>query len=263
MSISQIFNEFGIRPKKFIRAIRNTYKFYKEYMLLKREMKSDIPFKITTLYPCLHDWDDAGGNASGHYFHQDLYVASRIFISNPINHIDIGSRVDGFVAHVASFRKVSIIDIRKMKTQNVNINYLQADMMDILPNDFIECADSVSCLHALEHFGLGRYGDPIKWDGHMQGYNNLKKMLKKEGILYLSVPIGNQRIEFNAHRVFSISYIIEMVSKDFQLLKFSYIDDNGDFFEDINFDDNQALKNYNCHYGCGIFELKKINNINE
>ncbi len=33
------------------------------------------------------------------------------------------------------------------------------------------------------------------------------RMLKKEGKFYFSVPIGEQRIEFNAHRVFSVKYL--------------------------------------------------------
>ena len=37
------------------------------------------------------------------YFHQDFVVARKIFERNPRLHIDVGSRVDGFVAHVATF----------------------------------------------------------------------------------------------------------------------------------------------------------------
>ncbi|MEO6633725.1 MAG: DUF268 domain-containing protein, partial [Mucilaginibacter sp.] len=67
-----------------------------------------------------------------------------------------------------------------------NIEYLKADMMDVLPDNLVESTDSISCLHALEHFGLGRYGDPICWDGHLRGFANLDKMLQKGGKLYFS-----------------------------------------------------------------------------
>mgnify|MGYP000382217343 CR=1 FL=1 len=37
--------------------------------------------------------------------------------------------------------------------------------------------DSVSCLHALEHFGLGRYGAPICYDGYFIGFKNITNLL--------------------------------------------------------------------------------------
>ena len=52
--------------------------------------------------------------------------------------------------------------------------------------------DSVSCLHALEHFGLGRYGDKIEPKGHKYGIQNFSDIMVKNGILYLSVPIENK-----------------------------------------------------------------------
>ncbi|MBV5330073.1 MAG: DUF268 domain-containing protein, partial [Chlorobium sp.] len=47
--------------------------------------------------------------------------------------------------------------------------------------------DSLSCLHALEHFGLGRYGDPIDPHGYADGLRNMVKILRQGGLFYLSV----------------------------------------------------------------------------
>jgi hypothetical protein len=80
-----------------------------------------------------------------------------------------------------------------------------------LPEDMKGCCDSLSSLHAIEHFGLGRYGDPIDINGHLKAITNLHLMLKPKGKFYFSVPIGKQRIEFNAHRVFSIKYLIRIL----------------------------------------------------
>ena len=77
------------------------------------------------------------------------------------------------------------------------------------------------------------------------------------GKFYFSVPIGKQRIEFNAHRVFSVAYLIELVSKNFEINNFSYVDDAGDFFESVELTDAEVAKNFGCWYGCGIFELTK------
>ena len=83
-------------------------------------------------------------------------------------------------------------------------------------------------------------------------------MLKRDGILYLSVPIGTQRIEFNAQRVFSVSYILEITKPYFELIDFSYVDDKGEFLTDITFNRTNIEKNFFCEFGCGIFEFKKI-----
>ena len=50
-----------------------------------------------------------------------------------------------------------------------------------LDDSFIEYCDSISSLHAIEHFGLGRYGDPIDYYGHIKAISNITKMLKKMG----------------------------------------------------------------------------------
>ena len=78
----------------------------------------------------LFDYSDNAGNYKGHYFHQDLLVANFIYEQNPKRHIDIGSRVDGFVAHVASFRKIEVIDVRSLtKSKHKNIQFRQMDFM--------------------------------------------------------------------------------------------------------------------------------------
>jgi hypothetical protein len=122
-----------------------------------------------------------------------------------------------------------------------------------------EYADSISCLHALEHFGLGRYGDKIDFNGYLDGFNNIIKFLKLDGILYLSIPIGSpQRIDFNGQRVFAINTILEMAKNNFELLTFSYVDDKGNLHKNITLNSNNISNSCNCYYGCGIFEFRKI-----
>ncbi|MFM7339384.1 MAG: DUF268 domain-containing protein, partial [Bacteroidota bacterium] len=87
---------------------------------------------------------------------------------------------------------------------------------------------------------------------------NITAMLKQGGTFYFSVPIGPQRIEFNAHRVFSIDYLMQLLSKDYVITSFSYVDDEGEFYEDITLNDTMISSNCNCTYGCGIFILRKI-----
>ena len=225
--------------------------------ILRQAKESDIKFPITKLWPCYSDKDDDAGSLSLHYFFQDLFVAQRIFSNAPVRHVDIGSRIDGFVAHVASFRKVEVFDIRPLETEIPNVTFKQLDIMN---KDGIEKNSilSLSCLHALEHFGLGRYGDPINFEGFKIGFDNITDLLQKDGKFYFSVPIGQQRIEFHAHRVFSISYLLEMITPHYQIDMFSFVNDQNNFHQNITLTKDLIENNCGCKYGCGIFELTKI-----
>lgn len=231
--------------------------FYRDYSELKRQAKrSKEPFPLGKLYPCLDEKDDQSGTASGHYFHQDLLVAQKIFYNRPERHVDIGSRIDGFVAHVASFREIEVFDVRPLESHIQNIRFRQVDLMEQDLN-LLDYSPSISCLHAIEHFGLGRYGDKVDFEGHLRGLENIFGMLQKGGKFYFSVPIGRQRIEFNAHRVFSIRYLIDLLETWYEVDSFSYVNDKGNLVRDAALDESDISNNFFCNYGCGIFELTK------
>jgi hypothetical protein len=222
----------------------------------KQGLKSSVPFPVTRLIPYYEDKQDNAGILGFHYFYQDLYVAQRIYRNNPDRHIDIGSSISGFVAHVASYRKIEVYDIRPLNHPISNVKFKQFNIMQ-LPEEEIGCTDSISCLHALEHFGLGRYGDPISYDGYLSGFLNIHKMLKKNGKFYFSVPLGKQRVEFHAHRVFSLKYLLELIAPHYEIDAFSYIDDNNVFYENAVISNEKIANNCGCLFGCAIFELTK------
>ncbi len=260
MNMKQQIKEF-INVLKYARlnpfVVWTIYANYKkDYKKLKKELKTSSDFSFGKSYPVLIDKYSEAGRMSGDYFHQDLLVARRVFNNNPKRHIDIGSRTDGFVAHVASFREIEVLDIRFQESSVKNVIFRQADLMNIF-DDLVESCDSVSSLHAIEHFGLGRYGDPIDANGHLKAIHNIHKMLLPGGKFYFSGPIGPQRIEFNAHRVYSISYLLDIFKNLFEIEQFSYVDDSGKLFEAIDLTPNLIKSNCNCTYGCGIFELRK------
>ena len=234
-------------------------KFLGEYLALKRQASREdaLAFPFGPFYPCLMDRDEESGTALGHYFHQDLLIAQRIFQNNPVKHVDIGSRIDGFVSHIASFRKIEVFDIRPLDRNIRNIDFRQADFQNT-KYPFEDYCDSISCLHALEHFGLGRYGDMINFKGHLTGLDNIRHMLKSKGKCYISVPIGKQRIEFNAHRVFSMDYLLNLLQGTFHIDMFSYVNDKGLLTENVDLSNDAVRENFGCVYGCGIFELTKI-----
>lgn len=248
----------GFDPGRTLRTARRLPRYLRDLRLLRQQAEKatgDVP--ALHFYPCLEDWDREGGSGRGAYFHQDLLVAKRVFQRKPDVHIDVGSRIDGFVTHVAVFRNIKVVDIRPVTSDIPNVSFVQADMMEPVGGELECCCDSLSCLHALEHFGLGRYGDPVIFDGHLLGLDNFHRMLKPGGMLYLSVPIGRQRIEFNAHRVFSVGYMLSVLKKRYLLKSFSYVDDEGNLHENHTIEPRDIANECGCHFGCGIFELVK------
>ena len=258
-SIYNTFTLFFANPRKAVRATRQLFCYFRDWQTLKRQEHSAVnKFPWGKPYPCLADKSSDSGAAKGHYFHQDLLVARRIHQNSPHVHVDVGSRIDGFVAHVAAFRPIEVFDIRPLSSTIPNIRFVQADLMAPLKDPLIDYCDSVSCLHALEHFGLGRYGDPVNYDGYLLGLDSLRSLLKKGGKLYLSVPIGPQRIEFNAHRVFSVDYLLKCIAGKYRLDQFSFVDDKGDLHENMLITEAGIQNNFGCVYGCGIWELTKL-----
>lgn len=222
----------------------------------EREEFARLGGVITHDHPILEDYEEQAGTATGHYFHQDLLVASFVHQRNPERHIDIGSRIDGFVAHVASFRRIEVMDVRELaSTGHRNIAFIKADLMnrDSAPDAI---ADSISCLHAIEHFGLGRYGDPLDPDGHRKGFDNMVRMLKPEGMLYISFPIGrSNEVHFNAHRVFEPRDIFTWSAQAaaLELVRFDCVDDAGNLHLDVPIRSTA----FNLVHGCGIYSFRK------
>lgn len=231
-------------------SLKYKIRFFRELQAYKK-----AGGKVDKLFPIYSDYREQAGSATGHYFHQDLLVAGYIAKRQPVRHIDVGSRIDGFVAHVAAFRPIEIIDVRQLdSTGHENIRFKQMDLMN---SEAVEPAicDSLSCLHAIEHFGLGRYGDPVNPSGHFSGFRSLLKMLKPSGILYISFPISDaDEVHFNAHRIFRPDSILQWPT-DFKidLLSFSFVDDEGRLHKEVPISAvPKGLK-----YGCGIYTLRK------
>ena len=169
-------------------------------------IRDSFCYDANTFYPI--PWDriwDAG--TVKQYFWQDLWAAKKIFKNRPKEHYDIGSRVDGFIAHLLSFgQKINLIDIRSLEADIPNVDFTQSDATELksIGDNSIE---SISALCSLEHFGLGRYSDPIDPEACFKCFEAIQKKVREHGKIYISVPIGREHVEFNAHRIFNAKTI--------------------------------------------------------
>ncbi|KAA3603967.1 MAG: DUF268 domain-containing protein [Candidatus Scalindua sp. AMX11] len=246
-----IANQFGLDPRIFFRSLLGLPRYMRDYYRFRDSYAGELD-----LSPCLYDWHEEGGTTKNEYFWQDLLVARMIFESKPEKHVDIGSRVDGFVAHVASFREIEVLDVRPMTTQIPGITFKQADLMKPLDNMVGYC-DSLSCLHALEHFGLGRYGDPIDPKGFERGLANMAGLLRDDGVFYLSVPIGIDRVEFNANRVFDPRTIIQCAETNALSVRGLSVIQEGGMVRKVSLTEENLRKLAEDRYNLGILIFKK------
>jgi hypothetical protein len=242
----------GIDLAKSISRISSLPNFLWQYSIFCKKSK------IKVVFDPIFEKNDSSANL-GEYFFQDLYVSRKIIESKPEIHYDVGSRVDGFISILSTHLKVKVLDIRPLDLSINNVSFQQLDIVN-LPTKFYGIANSLSCLHTLEHIGLGRYGDPIGVDDWINALSNLKKLLSKDGMLYISTPIGKELVRFNSNRIFSASILCRkaidmgLALHSFAYLSFSYNKPQM-IFESI--DPYRDFEKFNdVPYSLGIFIFK-------
>ncbi len=185
---------------------------------------------------------------TGAYFWMDLWAAKKIMQQKPTLHYDIGSRVDGFISHLMLIgQKVRMIDIRPADLGLEGVDFVQADATNL---DGIEdgSVESLSALCSPEHFGLGRYGDPIDPEACFKFFSAVSGKMKHDGHVYICVPVGKEHVEFNAHRVFAPQTVIKSFGAEMSLVEFSVTDDKSiELHADIDV--------YARNPGIGLFEF--------
>lgn len=196
-------------------------------------------------YYASYDRFNSAGKATGHYFWQDLWAARCLYNKGIIDHVDIGSRIDGFITHILPFCRVTYVDYRLVNQLIPNFFGIQASIL-ALPFKS-HSIHSLSCLHVIEHIGLGRYGDSIDPYGYEKAANELVRVLHKNGVLFIGTPVGKEKLCFDAHRIFDPK-TIENIFSTLELKEFSLVDDRGQLIQNSNFETARQ-----CDYGCGLF----------
>lgn len=237
--------------KKYLKRVKNFNNYrkwyfddlrrYKEMAKIKGINEEFVDFPVVTDKTLTTGFDT-------HYVYQGPWVFEKLLKTRPKKHVDVGSQIN-YMGFFSSMFPTTFVDIRPTKADFNNFTELKGSILKLpFKNKSVE---SLSCLHVVEHIGLGRYGDSIDPEGSKKACKELQRVLKKNGNLFFSVPIGQEKTYFNAHKVFNPQTIIDYFS-ELELVKFDLIDDRGRIVKDCSI--IRANKN---KYGCGLFWFKR------
>jgi SAM-dependent methyltransferase len=184
------------------------------------------------------------------YTYQAVWATRHIINTKPVQHFDISSDIR-FVTQLSAFLPTIYIEYRGVNQLNLeNFQVRQGNIMNLPFGD--ATLNSISCLHVIEHIGLGRYGDPIDVAGPIKSLAELERVVAGYGSLYLSAPIGYPRTLFNAHRIFHPEYIPTKLN-NLHLIEFSVVTTTGDFIQNTN-----PARYVDEEYACGLYWFQKI-----
>ena len=225
-----------------IRFVRDFLKF----RALSSGRSPRFPLYWRDRKPCLGDHTPST-RFDRHYVYHPAWAARVLARTRPDFHVDISSTLY-FSAIVSSFVPIRFYDYRPA---DMALDNLTSEAADLTALPFADRSlNSLSCMHVVEHVGLGRYGDPLDPEGDLKAISELTRVVSVRGSLLFVVPVGRPRILFNAHRIYSYDQVLELFP-GFELREFALVPDDpaegglvrGAVRETV---DMQA-------YGCGCF----------
>lgn len=185
-----------------------------------------------------------------HYTYQSAWATKRIVESGVAEHVDVSSSVP-FVAQLAGVLPVTMYEFHAPSIRLPGLTLKEASLLDLPMAD--QSVRSLSCLHVIEHVGLGRYGDPLDPRGTERALSSLARVLAPGGALYVSAPAGKARVAFNAHRVLDPRAVVaHMAAQGLTLAGFAFIDDAGSLCDPATPDEACDL-----WYGCGLYHFTR------
>ena len=240
---------------RFFKYIKSPSRpFLNQFDILKEQERATLKrfdLNKVDLYPCLED-ATANTGFDRHYVYHPAWATRIIKSYNPVRHIDISSTLH-FCSILSAFIPVDFYDYRPANLSLSNLNSLSGNLLDLPFKD--KSITSISCMHTVEHIGLGRYSDPLDYDGDLKAIAELKRVLAEGGNLLFVVPLGREsKIMFNAHRIYTKESVLSLFS-NLTLKEFALIpEDEEDGGLVLNPD--EALLNKQI-YGCGCFWFKR------
>jgi SAM-dependent methyltransferase len=224
---------------------------YRDYATYKRKDKERrFSLVVQDAMPCLFE-NIPYTRFDTHYVYHTAWAARKVKELAVSKHVDISSSLY-FSSIVSAFVPVDFYDYRPAKLGLSNLKSQQGDLLKLPFAD--NSLSSISCMHTIEHVGLGRYGDPLDPDGDRKAIKELIRVTKKGGAIIFVVPVGRPRIQFNAHRIYSYEIVLDLFSGCL-LKEFSLIPDNA-LESGMIFNASPSIVSLQS-YGCGCFVFVK------
>jgi len=200
--------------------------------------------------PCLTDRTPQT-SFDAHYIYHCAWAARILSGIRPVYHVDLGSSLN-FVTQVSAFIPMAFFDIRPPMIRLDGLNVGDANLTALpFPDGALP---SVSCMHVIEHIGLGRYGDALDPCGDLKAIAELRRVVAPAGWLLFVVPVGRPRIAFNAHRIYAHHQVIEAFG-GWPLEKYALVTDPGPATRLVA-DASMELSDSQ-RYGCGCFLFRR------
>ncbi len=243
---------------RFIKRGLSQLKFFVTFIFIlgsylqykKKDKKHRFPIPFGSVMPCLFE-NIPYTRFDTHYVYHTAWAARKVHEINAEEHVDISSSLY-FSSIVSAFKKIRFYDFRPAK---LNLSNLVSESANLLHLPFADNSiPSLSCMHTIEHVGLGRYGDSIDPEGDIHAAQELSRVVTQGGSLLFVVPVGTPRIQFNAHRIYSYDMVVKMFPL-FEVQEFSLIPDDAlltGMIYNATKEDADKQK-----YGCGCFWLVK------
>ncbi|TMA33750.1 MAG: DUF268 domain-containing protein [Deltaproteobacteria bacterium] len=185
-----------------------------------------------------------------HYVYHPAWAARILHKLGPRVHVDIGSSLF-FVSVLSAFVRTEAYDYRPAE---VRLDGLRTGSADLTALHFADRSiESLSCMHVVEHIGLGRYGDRLDPNGDLKATSELQRVLAPEGSLLLVVPVGRPQLRFNGHRIYSYDQIVTSFA-ELELTEFALIPELGPEGWIAGATPHQVAAQ---EYGCGCFWFQR------
>lgn len=222
-----------------------------DWYTFRRARDDRFSLTLRDVYPCIKDKTVTTG-FDRHYVYHTSWASRVLAETKPEKHVDIASSL--YFAGIASaFVPIDFYDYRPADIDLSDLESKQGDLMQLpFPDNSVA---SLSCMHVIEHIGLGRYGEPIDAEGDIKAAKELSRSLAQNGNLLFVTPVGKtSRIEFNAHRIYSYEQVLRLFPS-LELKEFSLIPEYGAQGDLIRNADPVLLEKE--HYACGCFLFTK------
>ncbi|MEN6583084.1 MAG: DUF268 domain-containing protein [Armatimonadota bacterium] len=222
---------------------------FERFKALSRGSDNRFCMSWSNCRPCLGEATaDAGFDR--HYLYHTSWAARIVADIKPEVHIDISSQLQ-FSTLVSAFVPVKFYDYRPADIKLDNLTTGAADVTALQFEN--KSINSLSCMHVVEHIGLGRYGDPLDPDGDLKACVELQRVLNDGGSLLFVVPVGKPQVVFNAHRIYSYEQVISMFA-ELELVEFVMIPDDVNTYPLLNPRPEIVMEQ---EFGCGCFWFQR------